>query len=60
MPQVVVIGPEDRGQPVLRDDDAARGDGSDRDISLCYKELTDPLERSTGRSNGSSEARFAR
>jgi hypothetical protein len=39
--QVVVVGPEERGEPVLVDGNAARGDGSDRDISLCYKELTD-------------------
>jgi len=47
MPQVVVVGPEDRGQAVFRDGDTARGNGSDRDISLCYKELTDLLQPST-------------
>jgi hypothetical protein len=41
MPQVVVVGPEERGEPVLADGDAACGNGSDRDISLNYKELTD-------------------
>jgi hypothetical protein len=39
--QVVVVGPEKRGEPVLVDGYAARGSGSDRDISLCCKELTD-------------------
>jgi hypothetical protein len=39
--QVVVVGPEERGEAVLADGDAACGNGSDRDISLCCKELTD-------------------
>jgi hypothetical protein len=39
--QVVVVGSEERGEPVLVDGNAASGDSSDRDISLCYKELTD-------------------
>ena len=38
--QVVVVGPEERGETVLPDGNAACGSGSDRDISLCYKELT--------------------
>jgi len=38
--QVVVVGPEERGETVLADGNAACGSGSDRDISLCYKELT--------------------
>jgi hypothetical protein len=39
--EIVVVGPEERGKAVLADGDAAGGSGSDRDISLCYKELTD-------------------
>jgi hypothetical protein len=39
--EIVVVGPEERGEPVLTDGNAASGSGSDRDISLCYKELTD-------------------
>ena len=39
--EIVVVGPEERGEPVLADGNAASGSGSDRDISLCYKELTD-------------------
>jgi hypothetical protein len=35
--QVVVVGPEERGEAVLADGDAACGNSSDRDISLCYK-----------------------
>jgi len=50
--QVVVVSPEDRGKAVLRNGNAACGDGSDRDISLCYKELTDLLEPSTPRAPG--------
>jgi hypothetical protein len=41
--QVVVVGPEERGEAVLADGDTACGSSSDRDISLCYKELTDRL-----------------
>jgi len=50
--QVVVVGPEDRGQAVLGDGNAASGDGSDRDISLCCKELTDLKQRSTPQAPG--------
>jgi hypothetical protein len=39
--EIVVVGPEERGEAVLTDGNAASGGGSDRDISLCYKELTD-------------------
>jgi hypothetical protein len=39
--QVVVVSPEERGEAVLADGNAACGNVSDRDISLCYKELTD-------------------
>ena len=39
--EIVVVSPEERGEPVLTDGNAASGSGSDRDISLCYKELTD-------------------
>ena len=39
--QVVVVSPEERGETVLPDGNAACGSGSDLDISLCYKELTD-------------------
>jgi hypothetical protein len=39
--QVVVVGPEERGEAVLADGDTSCGSSSDRDISLCYKELTD-------------------
>jgi hypothetical protein len=41
--EIVVVGPEERGEAVLTDGNAASGSGSDRDISLCYKELTDDL-----------------
>jgi len=39
--EIVVVGPEERGEAVLSDGNAASCSGSDRDISLCYKELTD-------------------
>jgi hypothetical protein len=45
--KIVVIGPEERGEAVLTDGNAASSSGSDRDISLCYKELTEPFEPST-------------
>jgi hypothetical protein len=32
--EIVVVGPEERGQAVFTDGDAASGSGSDRDISL--------------------------
>ena len=38
--QVVVVGSEERGESVFVDGNTARSGGSDRDISLCYKELT--------------------
>jgi hypothetical protein len=41
MTEIVVVGPEQRGEAVLTDGDAASGGGSDRDISLSYKELTE-------------------
>jgi hypothetical protein len=46
--QVVVVGPEERREAVLADGDTACGNGSDRDISLCYKELTDRLRVTPG------------
>jgi hypothetical protein len=39
--EIVVVGPEERGEAVLADGDTACGTSSDRDISLCCKELTD-------------------
>jgi hypothetical protein len=39
--KIVIVGPEERGEAVLTDGDASSSSGSDRDISLCYKELTD-------------------
>ena len=42
-PGAVVAGRSEVLEAVFPDGDAACGSGSDRDISLCYKELTDRL-----------------
>ena len=52
--EIVVVGPEERGEPVLTDGNAASGSGSDRDISLCYKELTDQTRYTPGRAGQAS------
>jgi hypothetical protein len=54
--QVVVVSPEERGKPVLADGNAACSDGSDRDISLCYKELTDQTRVAPGTAQGQGGA----
>src|SRR5690606_34979626 len=48
VPQVVVERPEQGGQAVLGDGNAAGCSGSDRDISLCCKGSIDQPERTIG------------